>query len=110
MLKGYRAVALIEIFVCVCFLFNPSTGQTRDWFTVFSYAMTGVMLVGSLLAMIETRRWKLTMLVIITIVLTIVEIILSITSNTFFASGFSLIAFNLLFIVANLHFLGKGLK
>lgn len=109
-LRGYRTVALIEMFVCVCFLLSPNTGQTNDWFEVFSYCVTGIMLASSTLTLIEARRWKLWLLIGTALLTIVVDIILSALQGNFLTDKFTLVAFNMLFIVANLHFMGKGLK
>ncbi len=109
-IKGFRSIALIEIFVCVCFLLSPTVTENKNWFSVFSYCSTGVLLAASILAFIEARKWKLWLLCYTMTGVTAVSIGVSIYRGDFLTTGFPLIAYNVLFIVANLHFLGKGLE
>ncbi len=109
-LKGFRAIALIEILVCIAFLFSPTITQRGGFFVIFSYCATGVLLTGSVFAFIEASKWKLWLLCIAMSIVTVVSIVTSIYFGSLFTTDFPLIAYNLLFIVANLHFLGKGLN
>lgn len=109
LLKDYRSVALIEIFVCICFMFSPTISQNGELFNIFSFCATGILFSASLLAFIEARRWKLWLLCITMSIVTVVSIATSLYHRDFLTTGFPLIAYNVLFIVANLHFLGKGL-
>lgn len=109
-LKGFRSIALIEICVCICFLFSPTISQDGEAFKIFSFCASGVLLTASVLAFIEARRWKLWLLCITMSIVTVVSIILSIYRGDFLTASFPLIAYNILFIVANLHFLGRGLR
>ena len=107
--KGYRSVSLIQIFMCVCFFINPGFEAYGKWFGNINFFGAGILFGGALLAYFEPRRWMLWLLAGTMLCLITFNSIWFVFYGVFLASGFPLIAYDTLFVVANLHFLGKGL-
>ncbi len=93
----------------VCFLLNPGTQTYGALYGFVNFFGAGILVIGEILSYIEVEKWKLVLLTITMSVLTVFNTIWFIMDGTFFQTGFPLIAYNVLFIVAHLHFLGKGL-
>jgi len=107
--KGYRAVALIQIFMCLCFFINPGTEAYGRLFGVISFVGAGVLFFGSLLAYITPKRWTLWLMALTMLCLIAFNSVWFVWHGVFMTTGFPLIAYDLMFVVANMHFLGKGL-
>ena len=108
-IRGYKSIALVQIFMCVCFFFHPGF-EYGTWFAHINFVGAGVLFFGSLLAYFDTaKKWTCWLLIGTMITLIAVNTPLLIIGGTFLTTGFSLIAYDILFVVGNLHFLGKGL-
>jgi hypothetical protein len=109
-IKGYKAIALMQILVSIVFFFNPGTDLYGRLYGFVNFFGAGILFSAALLAYFSAKRWKLWLLTITMAILVVFNTVWFIIHSTFFATGFPLIAYDLLFIIANLHFLGKGLK
>jgi hypothetical protein len=108
-IKGYKAVALIQIFVCLCFFINPGIEMHGFWYGLINFTGAGILFTGSLLAYYDPKKWTLWLMLLTMSVLIIINTTFLISQGVFLVYGFPLIAYDLLFVVINLHFLGKGL-
>ena len=109
-IKDYKIVALIQIFMCVCFFINPGAEAYGDVFGLVNFIGAGILFFGSILAYFDPKRWTMWLLAITMLVLIACNMVLFIWSGNFLTTGFPLIAYDSLFVVANMHFLGKGLS
>jgi len=107
--KGYKAVALIQIFMSLCFFINPGTEIYGAWFGVINFFTAGILFFGSCLAYVSPKRWTLWLLTATMFFIIVFNSIWFISGGTFFTTGFSVITYDTLFVVTTLHFLGKGL-
>jgi len=108
-IRGYKIVALIQIFMCVCFFINPGTDAYGAWFGILNFAGAGVLFFGSILAYFDPKQWTLWLLAITMLVLIFLNVAWFTWNNVFITTGFPLIAYDCLFVVVNMHFLGRGL-
>jgi len=108
-IRGYRGVALLQMLTCVGFLINPVTSVYGFWFGLINFFGAGVIFTGSALAWFNTQKVLLWTLVFTMSCLTAYNAVWFILSGVFITTGFPLIAYDLLFIITNLHFLGRGL-
>ncbi|MDR1565537.1 MAG: hypothetical protein LBS74_11325 [Oscillospiraceae bacterium] len=109
-LKGYKGVALLEIAVCVLFFINVGAGQYGKLFDIVNSVGAGILFFGSLMAYFKPRKWTLWMTTYTMLLLIVFNTATFFVRGTFFSTGFPLIAYDTLFIIANLHFCGKGLN
>jgi hypothetical protein len=96
--------------MCICFFLNP--GYTYGTlFAGINNVGTWVLLIASLIAYVSDtpKRWTCGLIAITTMCLVVFNLPWLIYSGGFLTGGFMLIAYDLLHIVANLHFLGIGL-
>ena len=108
LIKGYRIIALIQIFMCICFALEPGGKAHGEMFGAINFIGAGVLFIGSILAYIKQEKWKLWALSVTMIILIFFNTVWFIQRGDFL-TGFPLIGYDVLFVVANLHFLGKGL-
>ena len=108
-LKGYKAVALIEILICICFFLNTWSSTYGMLFNIVNDFGAGILFFGSILAYFESKKWTLWLMVYTMLCLIGFNTIMFIWQGVFLTTGFALIAYDTLFVIANLHFLGKGL-
>ncbi len=106
---GYRPIALLQMFVSACFIFNPGTQDYGVIFGFIHFFTGGILFCAGLLAFIEATKWKLWLSIYTMAFLIVLNTVWFIIQGTFIASGFPIIGYDLLAIVANLHFIGKGL-
>ena len=109
LLKGYKALALVEIGMCICFFLYADGDIYGTLYSAINFFAAGFLLVIASLAYFNAKKWRLWVILWATVLLTIINLIWFITNGVFISVGFPLIAYNLLFITGNLHFLGKGL-
>jgi len=105
-LRGYRGVALLQILVCLGFIADPGGRAYGPMFGLINWYGAGVILVGSALAYVKPHAWILRMLAAAMAVLIVFNAVWFFGSGAFMTTGFPLIAYDLLFILVNLHFLG----
>ena len=108
--RGYRAVALIQLFMCLCFFINPGTEHYGALFGIANFFAAGIFVVGTLLSYFDPKRWTLWLTAATMFCIMIFNSVWFISQGVFMTTGFPLIAYDALFIVANLHFLGRGLR
>ena len=108
-IKGYRAVALVQILTSLCFFVNPGTEAYGGLYGVITFVGAGMLFFGSILAYFSPKRWTLWLMAGTMIFFIIFNSVWFIWHGVFISSGFPLIAYDCLFVVANLHFLGRGL-
>ncbi len=107
-IRGYRGIALIQMFMSICFFFNQGVQGHGAIYGFFNFFGAGVLFFGTIVTYIRVETWKLVTLIITMAVLTVFNLVTYIIDDVLFSTGFPLIAYNLLYIVGNLHFLGKG--
>lgn len=108
-IKGYRAVALVEIFVCICFFLTAWSDTYGMFFNVVNNFGAGILFFGSLLAYFDAKKWVLWLMIATMLCLIAFNSFWFVSRGVFFSTGFPLVAYDILFVVGNLHFLGKGL-
>ncbi len=109
LLRGYRPIALLQMFVSACFFLNPGTESYGTLFGIIHFFTGGILFFSGLLAFIKPHKWKLWLSMITMALLIVLNTAWFISRGTFLTTGFPIIAYDLLAIVANLHYLGKGL-
>ena len=107
--RGYRSVTLLSMLVCTGFFINPGADVYGLWFGIINFFGAGIVFTASLFAYFEPRKWMLATLVCALSVLTVFNAAWFIAYGVFTTTGYPLIAYDLLAVVTNLHFLGKGL-
>ena len=110
MVRGYRALALIELFVCACFFANTGRSIYGTLFDIVNSTGAGILFFGSLLAYFDPRKWLLWLMTAAMLCLIAFNTVCFAWQGVFMTVGFPLIAYDTLFVVGNLHFLGKGLE
>ena len=107
--QGYRAVALIEMLICVCFFANAGGDTYGMIYNIINFGGAGILFFGSLLAYFEPKKWTLRLMLVTMLCLIAFNTGWFVSHGVFMTTGFPLIAYDTLFVVANLHFLGRGL-
>ena len=108
-LRGYRAIALLQIIVSLAFFTTPAFRTYGTFFGVVNAFGAGVLLMGSLLAYFRPAKWILTLMIATMLCLIVFNTIWFFAHSAFLSTGFPLVAYDLLFVLSTLHFLGKGL-
>jgi len=94
---------------CVGFFFNPGTAVYGAIYGVINFFGAGAIFTGSLFAFYSPKKWILWTLIITMSGLILFNSVWFMSHGVFMTTGFPLIAYDLLFVVVNFHFLGKGL-
>jgi hypothetical protein len=94
----------------IFFLLNQGGRGYGAVYGFVNFFGAGVLLFGTIVTYIRVEKWKLVMLTIAMAVLTVFNVVTYIIDGALFTTGFPLIAYNLLYIVGHLHFLGKGVR
>jgi hypothetical protein len=109
LLMSYKPIALLQMFVSACFFLNPGTQSYGTVFGTIHFFTGGILFCAGLLSFIEARKWKLWLSTCTMLLLIALNSVWFIVHGTFITTGFMIIGYDLLAVVANLHFLGKGL-
>ena len=107
--RGYKGIALLQILVCAAFFINPGSESYGDVFGYVNFLGAGILFFGSIIAYFEQRKWTLQLLSAAMTLLIAFNIPWFIVHGDFLSTGFPLIAYDALFVIANLHYLGKGI-
>ena len=107
--KGYKKIAIIQVLMCICFFISQDQVLGGKLFWPVNLFGTGALLVGSIWAYVSTHRGILWTMAVTMMCLIVFNTVWFICEGAFMSEGFTLIAYDTLFVVANLHFLGKGL-
>ena len=108
-LKGYKAVAILQIFVSLSFFTNPALHAYGTFFGVINSFGAGVLLTGSLLSYFSPKRWILLLMIAMMSCMIFFNAVWFIYYNVLFATGFPLIAYDVLFIVNTCDYVGRSL-
>ncbi|MDR2712565.1 MAG: hypothetical protein LBB91_05565 [Clostridiales bacterium] len=109
LLQGYKAIALIEMLVCLCFFLNVGGEVYGAFFNVINFFGAGILFFASFFAYFDSKKWMLWLMSGTMLCLIIFNTIWFACHGMFLATGFPLIAYDTLFVIVNFHFLGKGL-
>jgi len=109
-LRGYKAVAVLQILVSLGFFANPVFGQYGPAYGIINFMGAGVLLAGSALSCFKLSRWALELMICAMIALTCFNTIWFLLHGAFLSTGFPLIAYNILFVLTTFHYLIRGNK
>ena len=108
-LRGYRAVALLQMLVSIGFFASPTLEIYGTVFGIINFFGAGILFSGSLLAYIKPIKWIIMLMISTMICMICFNTVWFAWHGVFLSTGFPLIAYNTLFTITSLHFLGKGL-
>ena len=108
-MRGYRAVALVEIIICIFFFLNIDGGAYGKLFDIINAFGAGILFTASLLVYHNSKRWMLWTMVFTMFFLILFNSAWFIIYGVFVTTGFPLIAYDILFSFVTLQYLGKGL-
>jgi hypothetical protein len=108
-IRGYRSLALLQMLMCIGFFFNINSQTYGLVFNIYNFFGAGILFLGSIFAYFKPQRYLLWTMIITMMCLIIFNVIWFIYYGVFLETGFPLIAYDILFIIGNFHFLGKGL-
>ena len=106
-LKGYKSIAVIQMLLCICYFLNLWSSPHGEIYGIVKFIFAGALFFGSILAYQAPRRWILSMLMVLMLIMAVFNIFWFVWQGTFITVGFPLVGYNVLYIIANLHFLGK---